>query len=211
VRNHESQYYTQSRLENARVENGHLILECKKERLPLGDNKSAEYTSASLTSKTNWLYGRFEIRAKLPAGRGIWPAFWTKGTNDARVGWPGCGEIDIMEFVGKIPGHIYSTLHYPVDGAPQKDAKGLKTTEPLDQFHIYAMEWFPDRIDFYFDDQNYHTVFTDKAGKGPENPFRKPHYMLVNLALGGSWGGPVDNAVLPQQYVIDYIRVYRHK
>lgn len=211
VRNHESQYYTRARLENARAENGHLILECRKEHLVLAGTNSVEYTSASLTSKTNWLYGRFEMRAKLPQGQGVWPAFWTKGSNDIQVGWPRCGEIDIMEFVGKDPDHIHGTVHYSAKGKHQANTGEWKTFRPFDRFHIYAVEWYSDRIDFFFDDRKYFTFNTDEAGASVENPFCKPHYLLVNLALGGSWGGSFDDAIFPCQYVIDYIRVYQRK
>jgi beta-glucanase (GH16 family) len=211
VRNHESQYYTRERQENARVENGNLVIECKKEHLQPEQGKSVEYTSASLTSRTNWLYGRIEMRAKLPEGKGVWPAFWTLGTNRTQVGWPGCGEMDIMEFVGKDANHIHGTVHYAVDGKHHSNTGKLETARPFDDFHIYAVEWYSDRIDFYFDNQKYHTVQINDAGKGGNNPFRKPHYLIVNLALGGSWGGPFDDAMLPKQYLIDYIRIYKQR
>ena len=211
VRNHESQYYTRERKENARVENGNLVIECRKEHFQPKGNQAVEYTSASLTSKLSWQYGRIEMRAKLPQGKGVWPAFWTMGTNRTQVGWPRCGEVDIMEFVGKDTNHIHGTAHYAVDGRHQSDGGKLETASPFDDFHLYAVEWYPDRIDFFFDKIKYHTVRLDQAGSGEGNPFRKPHYLLVNFAMGGSWGGPFDDATLPQQYLINYIRVYQHK
>jgi beta-glucanase (GH16 family) len=227
VRNRELQFYTRERLENARVENGLLIIEGRKERYPnpfyrpeAGTNSNrrsavqfAEYTAASVITegKASFLYGRVEVRAKLPQGQGVWPAIWMMGTNRAAVGWPRCGEIDIMEFVGKEPDLVHATVHFSKEGKHASQGGKQKTTTPFADFHVYAMEWYPDRMDFYFDKEKYFTFNLDAAGEGPENPFRKPHYLLINLALGGSWGGVMDDAVLPQQYQIDYVRVYERK
>lgn len=213
VRNHESQYYTQARLENARVENGMLVIECRKEHFQPPNHAPVEYTSASLTTrnKFTWQYGRIEVRAKLPHGRGVWPAIWTLGADEPRVGWPACGEIDIMEFVGKQPNDIHGTIHYAVDGRHRSDGGKIVADNPPGDFHIYAMEWHTNRIDFFYDGVKYHTASTDKAGDGPDNPFRKPHYLLINFALGGNWGGQFDDAILPQTYLIDYVRVYKPK
>jgi beta-glucanase (GH16 family) len=210
VRNGERQYYTRARLENARVEGGMLVIECRKEHFTPENHAPVEYTAASLvTRKTgSWQYGRIEVRAKLPQGKGVWPAIWTLGTNISRVGWPRCGEIDIMEFVGKETNNIHGTLHYAVNGKHDSDGGTMHTAKPYEDFHVYAVEWFPDRIDFYFDKQKYHTVPLDKAGKGEDNPFRAPHYLILNFALGGSWGGPIDDGVLPQKFLIDYVRIY---
>jgi beta-glucanase (GH16 family) len=211
VRNGESQYYTRARSENARVEGGLLILECRKEHFTPANHAPVEYTAASLITrrKASWQYGRIEVRAKLPQGRGVWPAIWTLGTNESRVGWPACGEIDIMEFVGKETNNIHGTLHFAVKGEHQSDSGTMETAKPYEDFHIYAVEWYPDRIDFFFDTTKYHTVLLDKAGQGAANPFRAPHYLLLNFALGGSWGGPIDDAALPQKFLIDYVRVYK--
>ncbi len=211
VRNHESQYYTRGRLENARVENGMLILECRKEHFKPANRDAVEYTAASLITrnKESWQYARIEMRAKIPEGKGVWPAFWTLGTNITQVGWAKCGEIDIMESVGKDPNNIFGTVHYAVNGKHQSDGGKLPFDKPYADFHIYALEWYPDRIEFFFDGKSYHTVPLDKAGQGADNPFRKPHYLLLNFALGGEWGGPVDDAMLPQKYMIDYVRVYQ--
>jgi beta-glucanase (GH16 family) len=212
VRNHESQYYTR-RLENARVENGCLVIECRKEEYTPADHAPVHYTSASLNTlgKESWESGRLEIRAKIPQGKGVWPAFWTLGTNITTVGWPRCGESDIMENVGKEPNNIYGTLHFRAAGKHESDGGKITTPSPFDDFHIYAIEWFPDHLDFYFDEQKYHTVMLDKAGQGDDNPFRKPHYILLNFALGGEWGGAIDDAIMPQKYLIDYVRVYQQE
>jgi beta-glucanase (GH16 family) len=211
VRNGESQYYTRERLENARVENGMLVIECRKEHFQPAHHAPVEYTSASLTTlnKASWQYGRIEVRAKLPEGKGVWPAIWTLGANEKKAGWPACGEIDIMEFVGWETNNIHGTVHYSVDGRHAHDGCTYGTRRPSDDFHIYALEWNADRIDFYFDTNKYHTVFIDKAGHGDDNPFRKPHYLLLNFALGGDWGRAIDDAILPQKYLIDYVRIYQ--
>ena len=211
VRNHESQYYTRARLENARVENGHLILECRKEHYQPKNHVPVEYTSASLITrqKADWQYVRIEVRAKLPQGSGVWPAIWTLGTNITKAGWPRCGEIDIMEFIGKDPETIHGTIHYFADGGHRSNGGTLKTVRPFDGFHTYAIEWTPERIDFYFDREKYHSVDVGAADQpGGGNPFRAPHYLLLDFALGG-WGGPIDDAKLPQQFIVDYVRVYQ--
>ncbi len=210
VRNHEIQYYTRKRLENARVENGMLILECRKEHFTPPHHRPVEYTAASIhTQKTaSWKYGRIEVRAKLPSGKGVWPAIWTVGADRSKVGWPACGEIDIMEFIGRLPDKIHGTIHYGVDGKHKSDTGSLTTAKPWEDFHVYAIEWHPDRIDFFFDQQKYRTVLLDQAGKGEANAFRLPHFLRLNFAFGGDWSGAVDDAVLPQKFMIDYVRVY---
>lgn len=211
IRNHESQFYTRARLENARVEHGNLVIECRKEHFTPENHAPVEYTAASLITqkKASWQFGRIEVRAKLPNGKGVWPAIWMLGTNISQIGWPACGEIDIMEFVGKEPNSIHGTLHYAVAGKHQSDGHRLEVNQPFAAFHVYAVEWTPERIDFYFDNQKYHTVLIDKAGKSAANSFRAPHYLLINFALGGEWGGPIDDAVLPQKFLIDYVRIYK--
>jgi beta-glucanase (GH16 family) len=224
IRNSEMQYYTRARLENARVENGFLVIEGRKEQFRNPGYKSdspkwkdqrefASYTAASLVTlnKAGWKYGRIEVRAKLPQGKGVWPAIWTMGVSRTEIGWPRCGEIDIMEFVGKDPNGMHANAHFAVDGKHTSKAGKLRTDKPYADFHVYAIEWYEDRIDFFFDDIKYHTFPIDEAGKGEDNPFRKPHYLLINLALGGSWGGPIDDSMLPQKYLIDYVRVYELK
>ena len=229
VRNDEVQYYMRRRLKNARVENGRLVIEARRETLPNpnhdGDanrwqqrQRNIEYTSASLTTegRAKWLYGRVEVRARIPRGQGVWPAIWMLGANRKTVGYPKCGEMDIMEFVGHAPGTIYGTVHYPLSKpAPGKfkESRGGTTTAqaPWADFHVYAIEWTPDRVDFFYDQKKYFTFPVDDAGRGPENPFRKPQYLLINFALGGSWGGRVDDSILPQRYEIDYVRVYQRE
>jgi len=228
IRNYEAQCYTRGRKENARVENGMLIIEARKEHFanPAYDPKAsspgwdgrnrpyAEYTSASLTTraKANWTYGRIEIRAKLPSGRGVWPAIWTLGTNVDEVRWPACGEMDIMEFVGFEPGVIHANVHTTKYNHAQKTDQGNKTTvaDACDAFHVYALEWYPDRLEFFVDDRKYFTYRNE--GSGPQAwPFDKGQYLILNLAIGGAWGATkgIDDSIFPQRYYVDYVRVYR--
>lgn len=225
VRNQELQYYTEARPENARVEDGHLVIEARKETFPnpryqAGSKnwqqarENAEYTAASLITlgKASWQYGRIEVRAKLPQGKGVWPAIWMLGTDRGKIRWPACGEIDIMEFVGKQPDLIHGTVHFAgADGKHKSSGSKTKTAAPYDDFHVYAIEWDEKRIDIFFDEQKYFSFDLDKANLPDGNAFRKPFYLLINYAVGGSWGGAVDPAVFPSKYLIDYVRVYRRK
>lgn len=228
VRNREAQFYTRARRENARVEGGHLVIEARRERIETPDydaaaprapfdRPGADYSSASLTTlgKAAWTYGRFEIRARLPHGLGIWPAAWMMGVSRARVSWPACGEIDIMEYVGHTAGRIHATTHYPMAGRPVTRTAHLDVDpSPELDFHVYALEWSPERMDFFYDGRKYHSfAVADSAdpAQGGWTPFDKPHYLLLNLALGGTWGGEIDDAVLPQRYLIDYVRVYQRR
>lgn len=221
VRNREMQYYTRDRRENARVENGMLVIEARRERMGNPRYKAgspnwkesrqgAGYTSASLTTmkRQDFLYGRIEVRAKLPHGGGMWPAIWTLGSDMPQVGYPGCGEIDLMEFFGSKPDKVYANVHYGERGR-NMSRQGRVGIPYDDAFHVFALEWRPDRLDFFLDGVKYHSFLTDAAGKGASNPFRKPHYLILNLALGGSSGGAIDDAELPQKFLVDYVRVYR--
>jgi beta-glucanase (GH16 family) len=224
VRNAEMQYYTKDDLNNARVENGMLIIEGRKQQIPnpkynpnldswMAKREFAQYTSASITTRgrESWTYGRIEVRAKLPRGKGTWPAIWTLGDNIYKVKWPKCGEIDIMEQVGKDPDWIYGTVHYSADDKHISSGGKIRAVDPVADFHIYAINWYDDHIDFFFDSTKYFTFPLDKAGLGADNPFRKPQYLIINLALGGSWGGEIDDSIFPQEYLIDYVRVYKLK
>lgn len=224
-RNNEQQYYTNARKENVWVKNGFLTITGRKENYPNKDYKKgstewqqkdslAQYTSASINTNglAGWQYGRIEVKAKLPHGGGIWPAIWMMGTNNQKVGWPACGEIDIMEFIGNHPADIYGTIHYG-ETYQQQRSSGNKITDATLQndFHVYAMEWDKDTMDLYFDNKKFHHFFIDSAGTGNNNPFRKPFYLMLNLAMGAEWPGPINDAVLPQQFIIDYVRVFKKK
>ena len=207
VRNNERQYYTQRRPANARIEDGVLVIEAHKE-----DFEGAAYTSASLTSRANWTYGRVEVRAKLPKGRGTWPAIWMLGTNIGEAGWPTCGEIDIMEHVGFDPGRIHANIHTRAYNHVQRTNKGNSITvaRPDDEFHVYEMLWTPGEIGVLVDGQRYFT-FAKEPGGDTVWPFDKPQYLILNLAIGGTWGGQqgIDDSAFPARFVIDYVRVYR--
>jgi beta-glucanase (GH16 family) len=227
IRNDERQYYTVARKENARVENGTLVIEARKE--PWHDTvpsagkavrrgrpvrPAADYTSASLTTrgKAAWTYGRIEVRAKLPSGRGTWPAIWMLGTNIDRVGWPTCGEIDIMEFVGFDPGVVHANVHTKTYNHAINTGKGDKISIPdvSKAFHVYAIEWDAQHIDFFVDHKKYFTFKNEGTG-GAAWPYDKDQYLILNLAIGGGWGGQkgIDDSIFPQKFVIDYVRVYQ--
>jgi beta-glucanase (GH16 family) len=207
--NNELQFYTTARLENARVENGNLIIEAKKE-----NHNSSNYTSARLISKGkgDWKYGRIEVKAKLPHGTGIWPAIWMLPTKWVYGGWPKSGEIDIMEFVGYMPDSLFGTVHtaaYNHSIGTQKGGSILKKTLS-NQFHIYSIEWSPEKINFLIDDELYFVFENDKSGSDAW-PFDEEFHLLLNIAVGGNWGGKmgIDENIFPQKMFIDYVRVYQ--
>jgi beta-glucanase (GH16 family) len=212
IRNNEAQYYTKERLENARVENGNLVIEARN------DNWNGhKITAASINTYENKsiLYGRVEVKAKLPTGVGTWPAIWMLGdVFNEGTGWPACGEIDIMENVGYDPDIIHANIHTKSYNHVKGTNKGDKITveNPFLDFHVYAIEWYEDHIDFFVDDQKYFTFENEKTGND-EWPFDKPHYLLINLAIGGSWGGQkgIDDKIFPQKYYIDYVKVFKQK
>ncbi len=205
--NQELQAYT-NRPENVRVEDGMLVIEARHEEELI---RGREYSSARLKTQGlhAWQYGRIEARLKLPYGQGIWPAFWMLGDNLYQKGWPAAGEIDIMEFIGREPDHIYATVHAP--GYSGGDGAGSSITVPADSlrndFHVYAIEWEENEIRWYFDDRQYfkltHTDVPD------EWIFDHPFFIILNLAVGGRWPGyPDDTTVFPQFLYVDYVRVY---
>src|SRR5262245_1913777 len=209
IANNEKQYYTRARRENARVETGMLLIESRKEAY-----QGYSYTSARLITKgvATWTYGRVEVRAKLPAGRGMWPAIWMLGANIDQVDWPGCGEIDIMENVGFDPPTIHANIHTKSYNHVLGTNKGahINVSDPQANFHVYAVEWFADHMDFYVDDQKYFTFMNE--GKGWETwPFDRPHFLILNAAVGGDWGGQqgIDDAIFPQLFQIDYVRIFQ--
>lgn len=212
IRNKELQYYT-NRKENVRVEDGFLVIEARNDSLQK-DGKTHPVTSASLMTrnKAEWQYGRIEVKAKIPSSLGTWPAIWMLGTNIKQVGWPACGEIDIMEHVGFDPDKIHTNVHTKAYNHSIGTNKGQATelNKPYENFHVYAIDWDQKKIDFFIDENK---VFTFKnEGKGIEEwPFDQPFYLILNLAIGGAWGGQqgVDYDSLPQKYFIDYVRVYQ--
>ena len=225
--NNELETYTDRR-ENSHIENGNLVITLRKETYEGGDHIEREYTSARL--KTLGLFsqafGRFEARIKIPAGQGIWPAFWMLGDNIKAAGWPKCGEIDIMENIGKEPGKVHGSIHGPLSNGTATDltapAELASGKDFSDAFHVYAVEWEPAEIRFYVDSTQYAT-FTPQTpitipgaapAVGPAEAagawvFDHPYFLLLNVAVGGDWPGPPDaSSTYPQTMLIDYVRVY---
>ena len=209
--NNELEYYTADRLENARIENGKLIIEARQEKMG-----SRDYTSARLVSKKkgDWTYGKMVISAKLPKGTGVWPAIWMLPTNWEYGGWPSSGEIDIMENVGYSPDTVYGSIHTKkfnhVIGT--QVTQGIYSNTLNTAFHEYSVEWDKQKIDFLFDGKVYQTFKNNREGF-ESWPFDKAFHILLNVAVGGNWGGKmgVDTAIWPQQLVVDYVRVYQKK
>lgn len=206
--NHELQNYTSRRRENARVEDGHLVIEGRRDWFG-----GHEYSSARLKTagKASWRYGRVEARIQVPSGRGTWPAFWMM-PNDFSRGWPACGEIDILEHVGYDPNRVHATLHaqaYNWQRAEQRTAATL-VGGAVSGFHVYALDWRADGIDISVDGRVYFSMKNPNQGNDWW-PFDKNFYVILNLAIGGDWGGAqgVDPNVWPQRMLVDYVRVYQ--
>jgi beta-glucanase (GH16 family) len=205
--NNEAQYYTGDST-NARIENGNLIIEARKE-----SKGGKNYTSARMITqgKASWTYGRMEIRAKLPKGVGTWPAIWMLGDNINTVGWPTCGEIDIMEHVGKEQDMVLWSTHSKLNNWSLGTQKTNKATIQgvSDTFHVYKIEWSKDYIQFFVDDKLCYT--SPNEGKGSDYyPFNAPQFLLLNLAIGGNLGGPtINDAIFPCRMEVDYVRVYQ--
>ncbi len=209
--NGERQWYTDARSKNARIENGKLIIEAHKEEMG-----TQQYTSARLNTryKGDWLYGRFEVRAKMPSGRGTWPAIWMMPTDMKYGEWPNSGEIDIMEHVGHEPDEISGTVHTKTFNHMIGTHKGVH--HPFlgsqDNFHTYGINWTPEKIEFFVDDDIYFTF--ENTGKGyADYPFDQRFYMILNIAVGGNLGGAkgVDPSAFPTRMEVDFVRVYQSK
>jgi beta-glucanase (GH16 family) len=210
LRNHEQQFYTDNRRNNARVENGRLIIEARKETMG-----GSSFTSASVISRGHgaWTYGRVEVKAMLPAARGTWPAIWMLPNDVGPVPWPRCGEIDLMEHVGHKPGIIHGTLHCQTYNHVKHTQRATTLLVPsaTSTFHIYAMDWAAERIVMQIDGETYATYDKKPGDTQAEWPFNKPFYLILNLAIGGAWGGQqgVDDEAFPQRMEVDYVRVYQ--
>ena len=211
--NHELEYYTE-RIDNAFQSKGLLVIKAIKEEFTGRDNVKRSYTSARLITKHTFsaTYGRFEARIKLPRGQGIWPAFWLLGNGIDKVGWPRCGEIDIMELIGKQPSTVHGTIH----GPGYSGGKGLSSSYSLtdgkqfaEAFHVFAIEWEPNRIRFYCDDILYQTVTPGDLPPGTTWVYDHPFFILLNVAVGGDWPGNPDSTIsFPQVMLVDYVRVF---
>ena len=208
VRNHEKQFYTDKRTENVCQKDGKLVITGIKEAYEENGVK-AEYTAGSIHTRGlhEWTYGRIEVRAKLPRGKGVWPAIWTVGSG---APYPLAGEIDIMEYVGFQPSVVHGTIHGKGKGKHPYCSKSGSVRIPNieDRMAVYAIEWTRDRIWFFVDDQMYFTVDLNKFD-AVGRPFDYPQCLKLNLALGGSWGGSIDDSIFPQTFEIDYVRVYQ--
>ena len=206
VRNSEVQFYTEDRRENARIENGRLVIEARKDGF-----EGHPVSSASLTTrgKASWTYGRMEVRAKIPTGKGTWPAIWTLGAGGR---WPEDGEIDIMENVGFDPDKAVFTIHSTKrDGTGHEGWGESVTVRNLSAtYHVYSIEWSPSAIEWKMDGKTVH-LYAKADDHGVKWTFDKPQYLLLNLAIGGAWGGQqgIDESIYPARYEIDYVRVYR--
>lgn len=204
--NNELEYYT-NRSENARIENGNLVIEARKENY-----NGMNYTSARLKSQglKNWTYGKVEARMKLPAGQGVWPAFWMLGENISQVSWPKCGEIDIMEHINN-ESAIHGTIHWDSTGNNTHAQYGAASPNiDVTQYHVYSIEWDASSIKWFVDGTQYLEANIANNINGTE-AFHKPFFILFNLAIGGNWpGNPDGSTPFPAKMYVDYVRVYQH-
>jgi beta-glucanase (GH16 family) len=211
--NKELEFYT-DRLVNSSMRDGYLSITALSERYTGPTGIARNYTSARLRTLGNFsqTYGRFEARIKIPRGQGMWPAFWMLGDDIEKVGWPACGEIDIMENIGKEPSLIHGSIH----GPGYIGTAGIEAPYTLpgkrdfaDDFHVYAVEWEPDSIAFYVDENLYVRRTRADLRPGWKWVFDKPFFIILNLAVGGDWPGEPDaTTTFPQTMLVDYVRVY---
>jgi len=212
--NQELEYYT-TRPQNAFQQGGNLVIKVIQEKYTGADGVTRDYTSARLKTagKFSQRYGRFQARIKIPQGQGIWPAFWMLGDDIGKVGWPKCGEIDIMENIGKEPALVHGTIHGPGYSGDQGIGSPFALPDNArfaDDFHVYAVEWEPKAIRFYVDDHLYATRTPAEIPKGTKWVYNHPFFMLLNVAVGGNWpGNPESTTVFPQTMLVDYVRVYK--
>lgn len=212
--NHELEYYT-NRVQNVQQKEGKLVITARHEGYSDEKGVLFGYTSARLKTlhKFEQAYGRFEARIQIPRGQGIWPAFWMLGNDIDTKGWPNCGEMDIMENIGKEPALVHGTIH----GPGYSGDKGISSPFALpdqknfaDAFHVYAVEWEPQVIRFYVDDHLYATRTPGDLPSGAKWVFDHPFFLLLNVAVGGDWpGSPDATTKFPQSMLVDYVRVYK--
>jgi beta-glucanase (GH16 family) len=216
--NQELEYYTNTTNNAALDGAGNLVIKAIKETLPRKNRcwyGQCQYTSARLITKNKFsqAYGRFEARLKIPYGQGLWPAFWMLGSNIDTVSWPNCGELDIMENIGREPSIVHGTIH----GPGYSGANGIGAAYSLsggqrfaDGFHVFAVEWQPNVIRWYVDGNLYQTRTPSDLPAGTNWVFDHPFFMILNVAVGGGWpGNPDATTVFPQTMMVDYVRVYR--
>jgi len=199
--NNELQEYTD---DNHRLEDGMLIISAQK-------ISTSNYTSTRIITKgkKEFQYGRIEARVKVPSGAGMWPAFWALGNDIETNSWPNCGEIDIIEYVGKNPGQIFTSVHTASSFGNTINTQITPTQNVEDDFHVYSIEWNKDFIEFFFDDSRVYR-YAPQIQNNETWPFNKPFFFILNLAVGGNFGGPVANNIeFPREFIIDYVRVYQ--
>jgi beta-glucanase (GH16 family) len=204
--NNELEFYT-DRSENVIQQNGNLVITAKKEPY-----QGFNYTSARLKTqgKFSFTYGKVEVRAKLPAGTGVWPAIWMLGDNINTVGWPACGEVDIMEYVGYQPNVVHSAIHTTSSSGGTVNNHSYDLASAEEEYHVYSAVWSDKSIKFYVDDILHYT-YTPSVYDDAHWPFYENQFLILNLAIGGNWGGTqgVDDSIFPQVFSIDYVRVYQ--
>ena len=199
--NNERQIYNEDYVE---VKDGYLVITADK----VGDT----YYSGKINTKDKFefQYGVVEARAKVPPGYGLWPAIWMLGENLDEVGWPAAGEIDIMEFLGRQTDTIHTSLHTPAGNGDDASTKYTKVKNVTEDFHVYKIDWSKEAIVFYIDDKKVYT-FSPEIKDDKTYPYNHPFYLLLNMAVGGNFGGPeVDDTIFPQEFLIDYIKVYQN-
>lgn len=207
--NHEAQYYGP---DNARIANGALVIEARHEDPKAPDAGGQHYTSAKLVSRPALGYGFYEVRARVPCGRGAWPAIWLLPSSGT---WPAMGEIDIMEMVGWDPNVVHATVHSADYNHVKGTQRGAQTTvaTACTAFHRYQLDWQADAILIGVDDRAYMRVANDRPGDRGAWPFDRPYQLILNLAIGGDWGGSkgIDDAALPQRMTVDYVRFWQRR
>jgi beta-glucanase (GH16 family) len=202
--------FNTDRVENVSLDGqGHLRIVAREESFMGNDYTSARIKTQGLFEQT---YGRFEARIKLPEGQGLWPAFWMLGANVDEVPWPGCGEIDIMEYQGQRPARVFGSLHGPGYSGAEAISNDFELSGGAtfaDDFHVFSVEWDPGRITFSVDDEVYHIVRSaDVRAKG-DWVFNSAFFLILNLAVGGTLGGPVGpDTVFPAEVLVDYVRIF---
>ena len=210
--NHEAEYYSPPRAENAVVQGGRLLITARRESMTTApDWGGQKYTSARLFTRglAEWTYGFFEIRARLPCGLGTWPAIWMLGSHGD---WPANGELDIMEHIGRWPGRVLSTIHTPAGSGAHGVGSAVTVPDSCGAFHRYQMRWTERDITFGVDGVNtltYPRLDVGAAGAARAWPFDRPQFLLLNVAIGGDLGGPVDDSIFPVTMEVDYVRVWQ--
>lgn len=206
--NRELQYYSGPRAENARVQGGRLVITARKESLSSAPDWGGQrYTSTRLITqgKGEWTYGFFEVRAKLPCGKGTWPAIWTLNRD---LVWPAGGELDIMEHIGREPGRVFSTVHTAAGHGAHGSGAARQVSDACSVFHDYQMHWTADTVRFGIDGVVHYEYSNPRSG--PERwPFDAPQFLILNIAVGGDLGGAVDDAVFPVSMEVEHVRVHQ--